>query len=57
MTPDPIVEEMRKYGLEFTARHKHDMAAICQALRDQQKASQRPVVNRIQRPIQQPIGR
>ena len=57
MTPDPIVEEMRKYGLEFTARHNHDMAAICKALREKQQTSQRPVVNRIQRPAQRHLTR
>lgn len=57
MTPDTIVEEMRKYGLEFTARYNHDMAAICNALREKQQTSQRPAVNRAQRPVQQQTTR
>ena len=49
MQNDPIVEEVRKNGLAFTARFNNDLAAICKALRDKERTSGRVIVNRAPR--------
>ena len=49
MQNDPIVEEVRKNGLAFTARFNNDLAAICKALRDKERSSGRIVFNRAPR--------
>ena len=49
MQNDPIVEEVRKNGLAFTARFNNDLAAICKALRDKERSSGRIVINRAPR--------
>lgn len=46
MTEDPVVEEMRRYRREHAARHNHDLAEICKALRDREAQSQRKVIDR-----------
>jgi hypothetical protein len=46
MRNDPIVEEMRKYGQEFTAQHNHDLAAIFKALKQKEQALDRVIVQR-----------
>jgi len=46
MREDPIVEEMRARGLAFSAKHGNDPHRISRALRENQAASDRKVVNR-----------
>lgn len=46
MKNDPIVEEVRKHRQEHAASFNYDLAEICRALRDKEKKSSRPVVNR-----------
>ena len=46
MKSDSIVDEVRNNGLTFAARHNNDIAAICRALKEREKLSQRKVVNR-----------
>lgn len=41
---DPIVEEVRKYRMEHTARFKGDLDAICQDFRRVQETCGRKVV-------------
>jgi predicted 2-oxoglutarate/Fe(II)-dependent dioxygenase YbiX len=45
MQNDPIVEEVRKNGVEFALRHNNDLAEICKALREHEALSGRAVVN------------
>ena len=46
MHSDPIVEEMRRHGQEFAAKHGNDIRRICKALRDLEAVSGRKVVRR-----------
>jgi hypothetical protein len=46
MKNDSIVDEVRNNGLTFAARHNDDIAAICRALKERAKLSERKVVNR-----------
>lgn len=46
MKADPIVEEVRKYRQEHAASFNYDLAEICKALKEVEKNSSRPVVNR-----------
>ena len=46
MVNDALVDEVRNNGLAFAARFNNDMAAICMALRDDERASGRTVVDR-----------
>jgi len=46
MENDPIVDEVRDNGLAFGARHNHDIAAMCKALKEREKSSGRKLVNR-----------
>ena len=46
MREDSIVEEMRASGLVFSAKHGNDLHRIARALRENQAASGRKVVNR-----------
>ena len=39
MWKDPIVEEIRKYREEYAARFNYDLAAICNDLREREKAA------------------
>lgn len=43
---DPIVEEMRKHGSEFAARHNHDISKMCKALKSKEQKLNRKVINR-----------
>ena len=45
MIKDPIVEEIRKYRAEHAARYDNDLQKICDALRKQEKASQKEFVH------------
>ena len=46
MVNDALVDEVRSNGLAFAARFNNDIAAICEALRDEERASGRAVVDR-----------
>lgn len=46
MYEDPIVNEIRKYRQEHSAKYNHDLDKICTALREQQAQSKREVVKR-----------
>ena len=46
MRNDPIVEEMRAHGREFTAKCDNDLRRICEALRELEALSGRKVVRR-----------
>jgi hypothetical protein len=41
---DPIVEEVRKYRMEHTRKHRGDLTAICADLRSVQNTSGHEVV-------------
>jgi hypothetical protein len=45
MIEDPVVEEIRRYRLEHAARYGNDLSKICEALRKQEKQSQKEFVN------------
>lgn len=45
MIKDPVVEEIRKYRAEHAARYDNDLKKICDALRRQEKASQKEFVH------------
>jgi xylose isomerase len=45
MQIDLIVEEVRKNGVAFAARHNNDLAAICRALKEKEAVSARVVIN------------
>ena len=46
MRNDPIVEEMRMRGREFSAKHGDDIRRICEALRELEVMFGRKVVHR-----------
>lgn len=46
MQNDPIVEEMRKNGQDFTARHNHDLVSILRALKEREQSLEHKVVLR-----------
>lgn len=46
MKTDPIVEEVRKHRQEHAASFNYDLAEICKALKEAEKNSIRPVINR-----------
>ena len=46
MHNDPIVEEMRRHGREFAAKHGNDVRRICEALRELEAVSGGSVVRR-----------
>ena len=43
---DIVVEEMRKYGMQFAAHHDNSISRMCTALRATEKKLNRKVVNR-----------
>ena len=45
MQNDPIVEEVRKNGVEFAQRYDNNFSKICKALREKEALSGREVVN------------
>lgn len=46
MLSDALVDEVRNNGVAFAARLNNDVAAICKALKDKERASGRAVVDR-----------
>ncbi|WPD23776.1 MAG: hypothetical protein Q3M24_08805 [Candidatus Electrothrix aestuarii] len=52
MIKDPIVEEIRKYRAEHAARYDNDLKRICEALRKQEKRSQKEFVHFGPKPMQ-----
>ncbi len=46
MLNDALVDEVRNNGVAFAARFNNDVAAICKALNDKERASGRVVVDR-----------
>ncbi len=51
MLNDPIVEEMRKNGQLFAARHNNNLAAICKALKEIEQSYGHKLVNREPHPL------
>ena len=51
MIEDSIVEEIRKYRAEHAARYDNDLNKICEALRQQEKQSEKEFVNFGPKPI------
>jgi len=49
MKNDPIVDEVRNNGLALAARYNNNIAAICKALNERERTSERMVVNRAPR--------
>ena len=50
---DLVVEEMRKYGIQFAARHDNNISKMCTALRAKETEFQHKVVNREPHRIEQ----
>nr|VFK40945.1 MAG: hypothetical protein BECKSD772F_GA0070984_10803 [Candidatus Kentron sp. SD]VFK46858.1 MAG: hypothetical protein BECKSD772E_GA0070983_10823 [Candidatus Kentron sp. SD] len=46
MLNDPIVEEMRAYGMAFPARHGNDIGRMCAALKEKERRQGREVVQK-----------
>jgi hypothetical protein len=46
MKNDPIVDEVRNNGLALAARYHNNIEAICKALKERERSSERRVVNR-----------
>nr|VFK78758.1 MAG: hypothetical protein BECKSD772D_GA0070982_102418 [Candidatus Kentron sp. SD] len=46
MLNDPIVEEMRAYGMAFSARHGNDIGRMCAALKEKERRQGREVVQK-----------
>ena len=46
MKNDPIVDEVRNNGLALAARYNNNIEAICKALKERERTSERMVVNR-----------
>ena len=46
MLSDALVDEVRNNGMAFAARFNNDVAAMCKALQDNERASGRVVVDR-----------
>jgi hypothetical protein len=49
MKNDPIVDEVRNNGLALAARYNNNIEAICKALKERERSSERMVVNRAPR--------
>ena len=49
MKNDPIVDEVRNNGLALAARYNNNIDAICKALKERERTSERMVVNRAPR--------
>jgi hypothetical protein len=56
MIEDPIVEEIRRYRQEHSAKYNHDLKKICAALREREARSDKKVVNRSPRLLQRKTG-
>lgn len=46
MKNDPIVDEVRNNGLALAARYNNNTEAICNALKERERMSERMVINR-----------
>lgn len=46
MKNDSIVDEVRNNGLALVARYNNNIEAICKALKERERTSERRVVNR-----------
>lgn len=46
MIRDPIIEEIRLYRQEHSAKYDYDLKKICEALRSRQTESKKKVVSR-----------
>ena len=46
MLNDALVDEVRNNGVAFAARFNNDVAAMCKALRDEERVSGRVVIDR-----------
>lgn len=46
MKNDSIVDEVRTNGLALVARYNDNIEAICKALKDRERTSERKVINR-----------
>lgn len=51
MLSDALVDEIRNNGVAFAARFNNDVAAMCEALKDTERASGRVVVDRAVRRV------
>jgi len=49
MKNDPIVDEVRNNGLALAARYNNKIEAICKALNERERTSERMVINRAPR--------
>ena len=47
MKNDPLVDEVRNNGLALAARFNNNIEAICKALKEREKTSERMIVNRV----------
>ncbi len=56
MIRDPIVEEIRQYRQEHSAKYGYDLKKICEALRSRQSESKKKVVSRGPRLAKQADG-
>ena len=56
MAEDPIVEEVRRHRQAHAAKHGNDLTKICDALREREARSERPVVNRSPRVVMRKTG-
>jgi len=56
MIRDPIVEEIRRYRQEHSAKYDYDLKKICEALHHRQARSNKKVVSRGPRLINQANG-
>jgi hypothetical protein len=54
MNEDPIVAEIRRYRAEHAAKYGHDLARICEALREAEAKSADKVVHRKPRLLPKP---
>lgn len=51
MVNDALVDEVRNNGVAFAARFNNDVAAMCKALNDKERASGRVVADRAARRV------
>lgn len=56
MTPDPIVDEVRKTREAHAAQFNYDLLAICRDLRKKEKETTHPIVSRQPRLRLKPTG-
>lgn len=56
MIEDPIVEEIRRYRQEHSAKFGNDLKKICAALREREAQSKKEVIRRAPRLLRQKTG-